>query len=170
MLELYTWGRGWPFAHILELGTRTGNSTAAFLAALDIDRRGHLWSIDADRPQVPAYWHDNPYWSFLQADDLSDEAQAWAPKHVEVLFIDTSHTYEHTLAELRMWVPRVRPGGVVLMHDTEFAPPAVWGIDPHESAVGRALDDYCAERRKAGDDLEWRNRPGCYGLGVMRPR
>jgi predicted O-methyltransferase YrrM len=148
--------------HGLELGVRTGNSTTAFLAAIEADG-GHLWSIDILAPDVPRHWHDSPLWSFLRADDLSRQARAWAPGSIDFLFIDTSHGYDHTLAELRAYAPRVSPGGMVLMHDTEFAPPDIDGADPRESGVGRALDAYCAET-----GLVWANTTGCYGLGIMR--
>ena len=155
-----------PGVRILELGVRSGNSSSAFLAALeDSPAPGCLWSIDVNDPDVPGEWHGLPYWRFLRADDLSAEALRWAPESVDVLFIDTSHEYGHTLAELRAYAPRVARGGIVLMHDTEYAFADglhLAGQDPHGSAVGRALDAYCAE---AG--LTWENRPGCYGLGMV---
>ena len=157
---------GWRFPRVLELGTRSGNSTSAFLAALELSRTGGcLWSVDIADPDVPAWWRELPCWRFLKADDMSEQALAFGPPAVHVLFIDTSHEYSHTLAELRAYVPRVAPGGVVLMHDTEYAYAGgkhARDADPHESDVGRALDAYCAET-----GLKWENRPGCYGLGVM---
>src|SRR5690348_17788993 len=38
----------------------------------------------------------------------------------DVFFLDTSHEYDHTLAELRAYMPRVAPGGVALFHDTNI--------------------------------------------------
>ena len=155
---------GWQFPRVLELGTREGNSTAAFLTA--VEKTGWVWSIDINPPQVPDEWHSLPCWRFLQADDLSPQARAWAPPVVEVLFIDTSHEYAHTLTELRVYGPRVRPGGVILLHDTEYG--CIGGehrqwIDPRVSEVGRAVDAYCRET-----GLSWVNRPGSYGLGVIK--
>lgn len=144
---------------------RTGNSTAAFLAGLETHGYGQLWSIDINTPEVPEEWHESRFWNFLKADSTSFKAADWAPKQIEVLFNDASHEYSKTLAELRMWVPRVRPGGVVLMHDTEWLPPASSGHPPQDTPVGQALNDFCAET-----GLEWRNKPGCYGLGILRVR
>jgi predicted O-methyltransferase YrrM len=157
MLTLYTWARGWPFAHILELGVCKGNSTCSFLAALEIDRRGCLWSIDIGNPIVPEEWHELDYWQFLKAHDLSSRAQDWAPAELDVLFVDAEHDYGSCKAELDLWVPRVRAGGVVLCHDT----------DPVEtSGPAGALNAYCEEH----PELSWRNIAGCQGLGVMRIR
>jgi predicted O-methyltransferase YrrM len=172
MLELYTWARGWPGPHgarILELGVCRGNSTSAFLAALEVDRKGCLWSVDFGprHPDIPDAWLDRPDWNVLWENSMSDAAREWAPKELDVLFIDSDHSYEITLGELMMYAPRVRPGGVVLCHDTEDykAVPASFACDPHESGPGRALDTYCAMKQ-----LSWDNRAGNHGLGVMRIR
>ena len=42
-----------------------------------------------------------------------------SPK-VEVLFIDTSHLYEHTLAEIDAWFPHLAERAVVFFHDTNL--------------------------------------------------
>ena len=164
--ELYHWARGWHFAHIVELGTRSGNSTSAFLAGVEADRRGHVWSFDLDQAQVPDSWHGSEYWTFTRADALSPAALAAAPAGIEVLFIDLDpHSFDQTLAALSLWAPRVVPGGVILCHDTEW--PEVNYVRPGaaESGVGRALDVYAGLH-----GLEWRNKSGCNGLGIMRIR
>lgn len=149
-----------------ELGTRTGNSTAAFLAACEIERKGHVWSFDLEPPAVPDAFTDSDYWTFTQADALGERALDVAPRQLEVLFIDLDpHSFEQTLTALTLWVPRLVPGGVALLHDTEW--PEINCVRPGaaESEVGKALDVYCKMR-----DLEWRNIPGNNGLGVLRIR
>ena len=105
---------------------------------------------------------------------MDPAVQAQFPAEVDVFFLDTSHEYEHTLAELRAYMPRVAPGGVALFHDTNLfgwadgLPAAIWagGAPPageNYPEVRRALDEYCAET-----GLSWENRPGVYGLGVIR--
>lgn len=139
---------------VIELGVRSGNSTAAFLAA-----GAEVWSVDTQEPQVPPEWHENPSWHFLLGDDLSPEILAGLPAKAGIVFIDTAHTYEHTLAELRAYAPRA--GLLVLLHDTQW----VSGTDTGTPTgpVAHALDDYCVE---AG--LSWVNRPGSYGMGCIR--
>lgn len=102
----------------------------------------------------------------LWEHSLSEAARAWAPREVDVLFIDSGHQYELTFGELMLHGPRVARGGVILLHDTEN--PNESGMPacgPHDSPVGRAIDTYCAVQ-----GLEWVNRPGCGGLGVVRVR
>ncbi len=144
---------------IIELGTRSGQSTAAFLAGLG---GGCLWSVDTDQPDVPAHWHRLPQWHLLVADDVGPQARAWLPARCDVLFIDTSHEFRHTVTELFLYVPRVRPGGVALLHDTQWEYPST-DLGMPAGPVAGALDAYCEVT-----GLSWENRPGSYGLGVIR--
>jgi len=161
--ELFRWAATQHDANVVELGTRSGNSTAAFLAACELRGRGFVWSFDLAPADVP--WElTGPHWSFRQLDALGVRAQAAAPDLIDVLFIDLDpHSFEQTADALRLWVPRVRPGGVVLCHDTEWPEINARCPDPHDSGVGRALDDFCRER-----GLSWENRAGNNGLGVLR--
>lgn len=136
---------------IAELGTRTGESTSALLAGAAASA-GHVWSVDMG-PST-GEWADTGMWSFLSADDMSDEAAGFIPDELDILFIDTSHRYEHTLAELRLYGPRVKPGGTILMHDVELTigqmvaygePGAHEDAHGPEYPVAAALDAYCAE-------------------------
>ena len=53
--------------HVIELGTRTGVSTIAWLHALE-STGGRLTSIDIDEaPPIGTY----PHWTFIQSDDLA---------------------------------------------------------------------------------------------------
>lgn len=157
---LYDTVCGYPGATVVELGVRSGNSTAAFLAAV-AEHGGHVWSADINVPQVPAWWSPSGLWTVKIGDDVNPAVVFDMPTEVDVLFIDSSHHYDHTLEELRTYVPRVRPGGTVLMHDTELERPDGYVGDPFP--VARALDTYCEEK-----GLTWENRSGCYGLGVIQ--
>jgi cephalosporin hydroxylase len=164
---LYEQGRSRPGARVLELGTRKGNSTLAFLAGAK-ESGGHVWSCDvtpADRdPEGMLPWARHPQWTFTCGDDMDPAVQAQLPAEVDVFFLDTSHEYEHTLAELRAYMPRLAPGGIALFHDTNIIGwpgyVAPKGIPP----VQQALDDWCAEAGKS-----WENLPGEYGMGLIRP-
>lgn len=148
---------------VLELGTRSGNSTAAFLHALQVRQAGSLVSVDIDEADVPGDWFELPYWRFVQGSDTDSRIIAQLPKQVDVLFIDTSHTYEHTLVELTVYMPRVKPGGVALFHDTE--------IVSDVCHVARALDEYCRDAGELwhpGYELAWTNDPKNNGLGTIR--
>jgi predicted O-methyltransferase YrrM len=155
-----------PGARVLELGVRWGTSTSALLAGAE-ESGGHVWSVDIAAPSVPDWWAGTGLWTLTVGDDLDPAVAAAQPAELDVLFIDSSHTFDQTAGELRLYVPRVRPGGVVLMHDVELDGPDRSYIRPGGTdvpfPVARALDEFCAETSR-----EWEARTGSYGLGIIR--
>lgn len=148
---------------VVELGVRWAVSTSALLAGTEA-AGGHLWSVDITAPSYPSWWHDTGYWTLTVGNDTDAAVMAKLPAECDVLFIDTVHTYEHTLNELRLWVPRVKPGGTVLLHDTELSSSEFrgrYGSQP-DNPVAAALDTYAAE-----SGITWTNTTGCYGLGTI---
>lgn len=146
-------------ATIIELGVRTGNSTAAFLAAAE-RYGGHVWSVDITYPAVPVEWFDTDLWTLTVGDDLL--VAGLLPDAVDVLFIDTSHHFAHTLAELRTYGPKVKPGGVILLHDTELERPEQSPPDDPPFPVAKAIEAWTVETCRT-----WVNHLGCYGLGEI---
>jgi len=151
-----------PGAVVIELGGGVpGTSTTMFLSAAEA-AGGEVWTVDLHPAQVPADWHDLPYWHFLQGDVLHPAVQGWLPAQCDVLFIDSDHHYGHTLEELRAYAPRVRAGGVALLHDTQWDEGNT-DLGQPVGPVARALDAYCGY-----EGLDWVNTPGNYGLGTIR--
>lgn len=148
---------------ILELGVRGGISTAALLAGVESRPGAHLWSVDIETPRIPAWWRGSPLWTFTLGNDVSPEIAGAQPAKIDMLFIDTTHFYEHTLAELRLYQPRVNSGGIVCCHDTELEWVPGYPENYESFSVARALETFCRET-----GLQWENRPGSYGLGVIR--
>jgi cephalosporin hydroxylase len=141
---LYRYSRG----HVLELGVRGGVSTAALLAGVE-ERGGHLWSIDID-PDCRNIWaRGHPQWTFIHGN--SCEFVAGGPDSFEVLFIDTSHTYEQTLCELELWGAKSMR---IFLHDANDDTPG----------VERAVTEWCARTRRS-----WRIRQGSHGLAIIGP-
>jgi predicted O-methyltransferase YrrM len=105
------------FRDVLELGTRTGESTIVLLAAVR-ETSGHVTSIDMQTcPETRRRVQEEDlanYWTFIQSDDLSLDWKA----PIDHLFIDTSHEYLHTKQELEKFEPLVRSGGAITLHDT----------------------------------------------------
>ena len=150
MPVLYAWTLRYPAPRVIELGVRDGNSTVTFLAAIDRAGAGHLWSADLDYPPLRDQWAGQP-WNLIVDDDLSPACAQAMPAECDVLFIDTSHSYGQTRAELDLYGPRVRPGGVILLHDTISY-----------SGVADALTDWCRDTGR-----EWTPTPAWPGLGVV---
>lgn len=161
---------------VVELGVRTGNSTAALLAGV-VETGGHLWSVDI-RLMPQANFHPlkraaGSSWSFIIGDDLAVADQvghqvdittvgevepSYVPGGIDVLFIDSSHHYDNTLAELRLYGPR---STTILLHDTELEHPDGAPAEP-AFPVKTAVEEWCAETGRP-----WRNLTNCYGLGII---
>lgn len=116
---------------VIELGVRGGNTTTMLLWALQ-RTGGRLWSCDIRQdPSAYPYLNDEDGWEFVLGDDrfVADRA----PVSCDVLLVDTSHEEEHTRAELELYGPRVRPGGVILMHDADLPgvmmPAVEWALE-----------------------------------------
>lgn len=113
-----------------------------------------LWSVDLD-PESAAVFPDHAQWCFVLADSRDERpvVDAGLPAELDVLFIDTIHTYEQVRDELAVWGDRVVAGGVILFHDTDSYPP-----------IRRAISEWC---KSASVPFEFRG--GSNGLGVAYP-
>jgi predicted O-methyltransferase YrrM len=133
---------------IIEWGVRGGVSTWAFLEGLPAD--GKLVSVDIVDCVVPRRVSEDPRWTFIVGDDLDPEVRAQLPETADVVFIDTSHTYEQTVAEL----------GIVL----DYQPAKIVMHDVNQPQVRQAVDEFCARegwRMAAYEDP--------YGLATLVP-
>jgi predicted O-methyltransferase YrrM len=45
------------------------------------------------------------------------DASAWWTEPIDYLYVDADHSYEAVQADLRAWVPHVKPGGLILGDD-----------------------------------------------------
>ena len=147
--------------YVVELGSRTGVSTVAWLHALNMTG-GRLTTVDLDEPPAIGSW---PHWTHIRGDDCDPEI-IWLVEDdgpADIVFIDTSHHYRHTCRELDVYRPLVRPGGFLVLHDTELAMPE--GADPKDGVfpVKRAVREFAAA---SGLDVEWVSE--CWGLAIIR--
>uniref|UniRef100_A0A6M3XY91 Putative methyltransferase n=1 Tax=viral metagenome TaxID=1070528 RepID=A0A6M3XY91_9ZZZZ len=142
---------------VLELGVRSGVSTRVLLLAVK-KVGGHVWSVDVARcelaQRIVCEWGLASYWTFIQMDDR-DFAGFWNRK-VDMLFIDTSHQYEHTLFELELYSKFVGENGVIYLHDTIS----------HKEGVMQAILDFI----KKHPEWEFKEEGIIHGLGALRRR
>jgi hypothetical protein len=84
----------------------------------------HLVSVDLHDCVIQSSY---PKWSFVKQDDtiFARQFADWCssqkiPPDIDVLFIDTSHLYENTLEELRLWMPYLSAKSKIILHDTNM--------------------------------------------------
>ncbi len=168
---------------IVELGTRGGDSTFVLERAAKLCRAKFI-SVDIeDCAQVSQY----PDWIFVQKDDIrfAREFKSWCRTHglepaIDILFIDTSHEYNHTVQEIRSWFPWMAERGKVLLHDTNlkyyyFRKDRSMDIGwKNQRGVIRALEEYFGcrfdeKRNFTGIRKNWliKHWPNCCGLTIL---
>ena len=136
---------------MVELGCRTGNTAIPLLYAAK-QFGGHVYSIDIEKwPELEVFSKDYEQlvtnWTFIESDDLKLE---WN-KSIDLLYIDTSHKYDHTLKELQKYEPLIAHGGVIIFHDISV------------NEVSQAISDYFVNRKDIQIVRYFNNN----GLGII---
>ena len=117
----------------VELGTHSGNSYFGFcqtVAEAHLTTRCYAvdtWKGDAHAghygeevfAKVSAH-NQQHYAAFsrLLRTTFEEAATCFSDESVDLLHIDGLHTYEAVRHDFETWLPRLRPGAVVLLHDT----------------------------------------------------
>lgn len=108
---------------IVELGVGDGESTFV------LERAANLWgaklvSVDIEDCRNVSKFKDR---IFVRQDDISFAAEfpGWCKERdiipsIDILFIDTSHLYEHTVQEIKCWFPYLAGRVKVFFHDTNM--------------------------------------------------
>jgi predicted O-methyltransferase YrrM len=133
--------------HILELGVGGDSaiSTAIFLYHVNRRREGKLISIDYNPLGKTAFRYGKyDFWTFLQEDSVAFlKSHADTPSALfgirsiyDMIFIDTIHSYEHTLEELK-WASKITR--VILMDDATFEGNE---FDEQPGGVKRAIKEW----------------------------
>lgn len=111
---------------VIESGVRSGESSRAFKMALD-RHPAKLIGIDIDSASANVYTKLNiEHAEFKIMDDLAfpgwHQASAYRDQKADIIFIDTSHHYDHTVKELAAFVPLLEKNGLLIFHDTNMCP------------------------------------------------
>jgi predicted O-methyltransferase YrrM len=133
---------------IVEFGVRGGVSTWALLVGLPPN--GYLWSVDIVDCIVAPRVSGDHRWTFIVGDDMDRAVQAKLPTHADLVFLDTSHEYDHTVKELAFLLT-LTPFRIV-EHDYVMEP------------VRQATDEFC-------DREGWRlvDNELPFGLATLEP-
>jgi len=146
---------------VIELGTGSGESAEAFLLALELTR-GHLWTVDirpCDDVVKRLRKQHGKRFTFYQGDSL-DFAVEWDRGKADIVFIDTSHTYEQTLKELEAFALLLKDGGTMFLHDVL----AHITYDDPQYGVMQAIEEWL--KTNTGWEFKFYYTP--YGLGILK--
>jgi cephalosporin hydroxylase len=125
---------------IVELGVRGGESTFVLERTARLCESA-LVSVDIEDCSRASTYSD---WVFVKADDIEFARRfpAWCEGRglvpsIDVLFLDTSHEFEHTRQEIIHWFPLLSERAKVFFHDTNLRRYYV----RKDGSIGRAWDN-----------------------------
>lgn len=134
--------------HVIETGTRHGGSAVFFAQTLAARRAsGPVVSIDVDAHSRQIRACEGVH--FLIGDSAAapvvDQALGLLPAQRGPLFLilDSDHSRQHVLRELRAWIPRLRRGDYVVVEDTIVNGHPV--RPEHGPGPWEALDEFLAQ-------------------------
>src|SRR5271157_424301 len=177
--NLGNWSAHLPFANdligalqphmIVELGTHWGESYFGFCQSVAEHGLSCLcYAVDhwlgeehAGRYGEEVYEDVRQYnetyqvaFSYLLRTSFDDAALQFHEDTIDLLHIDGLHTYEAASHDFRTWFTKVKPGGVVLLHDTS--------VRHADFGIWRLWDEIMAE---FPETFEFHHS---WGLGVVR--
>ncbi len=168
---------------IVELGVARGESSRVFAQVARLSG-AKLVSVDINECSQALDWEG---WVFIHKDDLefAREFAHWCRAReidpvIDVLFIDTSHYFEHTLEEIRAYFPFLADHAKVFFHDTNldtyiFRKDGSLDLGwDNERGVIRALEAYFNKKFNEKEEFTdfvnpWliKHYPHCSGLTVL---
>jgi predicted O-methyltransferase YrrM len=112
---------------LVETGTFEGKTTRRFMEAMTsyAPRHGaHLWTVEGDKDRAEAasamltatMLPQGTAAQLVHADALAFLESVSAPM-LDFVFLDDDHDAAHVRRELDVVLPKMRPGGIVAMHD-----------------------------------------------------
>jgi predicted O-methyltransferase YrrM len=123
-----------PGSRVVEVGSWKGRSTVALCEGLIASTGSRLWAVDTflgdpgvahtvgdfDPEAVVAAFEANTAdyetLTLLRAESAR-AAAAFEDGSLEWVFIDADHTYAAVVEDIRVWSPKLRPGGLISGHD-----------------------------------------------------
>jgi cephalosporin hydroxylase len=168
---------------MVELGVRGGVSTFVFERVANLCEASII-SVDIEDCSKTS---SHPRRFFVHGDDVQFASRFHdfcrernIPPVVDLLFIDTSHYYEHTVLEIAAWFPLLSSRAKVMFHDTnmKLIGPRKDGCFQlswdNQRGVVRAIEEHLGIRIHETKDFEdiasgWliRHWTNCNGLTVL---
>jgi Methyltransferase domain len=119
---------------LVELGTHTGLSFFTFCQAMkESGAEGLCYAVDTFEGDAHTGGYDDavfrdveaharehyPGFTYLLRTTFAEAARHFSDETIDLLHIDGLHTYEAVSGDFATWLPKVRPGGIVLFHDVQ---------------------------------------------------
>jgi Methyltransferase domain len=159
--------------NVVETGVAHGMTSRFILEALELNRLGHLWSIDY--PPLEHVWHEQigvavggrypDRWSYIRGSSSRHLPRLLSQLVTIDLFIhDSLHSEQNVRFELDHAWSALRPGGAIIVDDID----ANWGFKAFvETLAGH--QSFICESEPLRPDLRRFNKKGLFGIVVKLP-
>jgi len=116
--KMYIYTRDMKPSTIVECGISSGESSSIF-SIINLELGSKVIGVDVEVCNVYSNIHNG---TFIHMDDClyADVYQKQYGANIDVLFIDTSHLYDHTKKEIEKWFPLLSKRAFVMFHDTNL--------------------------------------------------
>ena len=144
---------------IVETGTYKGGTALFFATLLDLQKRGKVVSIDI-RDWQPKPQHDRVRYligSSTAPEIVSEVQAAIDPGAVVLVDLDSAHSKEHVLAELRAYADVVSVGSYIIVEDAKFSRTILPDL---REGPGQAVDEFLSGNHNFVNDTSWTDRFG----------
>jgi len=130
---------------IVELGVREGQSSRIF-SLVNEKLNSKVIGIDIDTCYY-SYVYNGTFYK-MNDIEFGENYSKYSDSKIDILFIDTTHMYDHTTAEIATFFPLLQDKALVIFHDTNLREKYLHrngnigtGWD-NNRGVTRALEDY----------------------------
>ena len=140
---------------LVELGTDRGESYFAFCQSAQENKTGtRCFAVDHWRGDAHAGSYDETTFAAVDSHNRAHYAafstllrssfdaalDRFAPESIDLLHIDGHHTEAAARHDVESWLPKLRPGGILLMHDVTMRGRdfGVWKVWAELAARGRS--------------------------------
>ena len=153
-----------PNSVIVEIGSYLGASTT-FLAAGAKENSSQVYCVDTWKNDAMSEGPRDTFDEFISNTDLyrklivpirgkSVDVGREFDKPIDMLFLDGDHSYEACRVDVETWLPKVKPGGSILLHDygwSEGVRQVVKKfVKPNEDSPGDGLSNMYCTHKKGG--------------------
>ncbi|KKH47216.1 class I SAM-dependent methyltransferase [Methanosarcina sp. 1.H.A.2.2] len=117
----------------VEIGSYLGSSSCFIAEGIQqSEKKSHLFCIDTWQNDAMSEGNKDTYKEFLnntrEYKNIISPLRGWSydvaenfDKKVDFIFIDGDHSYEGVKKDVDLWIPKLNPGALVVMHDIGWA-------------------------------------------------
>lgn len=153
-----------PGGLILEIGGEFGMSASLFCAAALKDVK--IITVDLFPGNLLAVHQSNLAEAGFEARSeqiVADSKElakrpdefAWKKQGIDLLFIDSDHSYAGVKQDIEDWSKYVNPGGLMIFHDTVTSSNPIGKAHPSHIDVSKAVDEFLANVKSSPETDLW---------------